>query len=177
LSKYTDDRCDTSAQQISDDKQLSANQSGNENFLDSISSNSSSAHISTSNSKITTPSKKHNENENPFGGAQMSTELREWSKIQLNELTGSSELTLAHYLMTLKSPLQIEEHAHSVLGNSPRVNEFIAEFIRHKEFDLSSHGKVVVRRPSSHVDKKDALALGQNDKKKSRRKKVKQNLI
>jgi len=59
-------------------------------------------------------------------------------KTELKKLTGTDDLTLAHYLITLDSPEQISEYIHEYLGSSSAVDDFASAFIKLKEFDQDS---------------------------------------
>jgi len=75
--------------------------------------------------------------ENSFGGPSMSVEFESFCRSSLEQLTGSSDLTLAHFLLTLDSRSQIEEYIAEYLGRSPESAKFTAGFIRHRDQALA----------------------------------------
>lgn len=56
-----------------------------------------------------------------FGGRQMSKEMADWCGAQLKRITGSDDLTLMHFCMSLSSATEIRETLASYLGSSPQV--------------------------------------------------------
>ena len=65
----------------------------------------------------------------------MSADFSAWCRTQLNQLTGSSDLTLAHYLLSLDSAQQVEETCITYLGATEPVRRFAHEFIANAQFD------------------------------------------
>jgi hypothetical protein len=55
----------------------------------------------------------------PFGGPSMSNEFKMWCSAQMQSLTGSEDLTLIEFLMSLSSPADIKEYVAQYLG--PKV--------------------------------------------------------
>ena len=60
----------------------------------------------------------------PFGGPSMSNEFKMWCSAQMQSLTGSEDLTLIEFLMSLSSAADIKEYVAQYLG--PKVPPFRA---------------------------------------------------
>eukprot|EP00591_Stephanopyxis_turris_P011015 CAMPEP_0195515358 /NCGR_PEP_ID=MMETSP0794_2-20130614/6448_1 /TAXON_ID=515487 /ORGANISM="Stephanopyxis turris, Strain CCMP 815" /LENGTH=1362 /DNA_ID=CAMNT_0040643761 /DNA_START=213 /DNA_END=4301 /DNA_ORIENTATION=- len=65
-------------------------------------------------------------------GARMAPALESWCKEQLRKLTGSDDLTLVSFCMTLQDPDEIKQYLTAYLGSTPQVNTFAAEFVNRK---------------------------------------------
>jgi len=65
-------------------------------------------------------------------GATMSPAMESWCKDQLRQITGSDDLTLAHFCMTLNDEAEIKQYLTAYLGTSNQVNSFAGEFISRK---------------------------------------------
>ena len=69
----------------------------------------------------------------------MSADFSSWCRTQLNQITGSSDLTLAYYLLSLDSPQQVEETCITYLGAAEQVKRFAHHFIANAQFDRQGH--------------------------------------
>ena len=58
--------------------------------------------------------------------------LETWSKTQLKKITGSDDLTLVHFCMTLADSSEIRQYLSLYLGSTPQVAAFANEFIQRK---------------------------------------------
>mmetsp|Transcript_20038 Transcript_20038/g.41899 ORF Transcript_20038/g.41899 Transcript_20038/m.41899 type:complete len:1092 (-) Transcript_20038:300-3575(-) len=65
-------------------------------------------------------------------GAKMSPALEKWCKEQMTKLTGTDDLTLMQFCMTLTDSNEIRQYLVTYLGSSPQVNNFANEFIQRK---------------------------------------------
>ena len=65
----------------------------------------------------------------------MSADFSAWCRTQLNQITGSSDLTLAHYLLSLDSPQLVEETCVTYLGAGEQVRRFAHDFLANAQFD------------------------------------------
>ena len=52
----------------------------------------------------------------PFGGPSMSNEFKMWCSAQMQALTGSEDLTLIEFLMSLSSAADVKEYVSQYLG-------------------------------------------------------------
>jgi len=62
-------------------------------------------------------------------GATLSPTLEKWCKEQMEKLTGSDDLTLIGFCMTLNDANEIRQYLQAYLGNGPKVNAFATDFI------------------------------------------------
>eukprot|EP00750_Incisomonas_marina_P014291 INCI17633.1.p1 GENE.INCI17633.1~~INCI17633.1.p1 ORF type:complete len:602 (-),score=110.73 INCI17633.1:1419-3098(-) len=67
-----------------------------------------------------------------FGGKEMPASMLAWCKQQLIALTGKDDVTLVHYVYSLKDPADIREYIRSFLGSTPKISAFATEFINRK---------------------------------------------
>lgn len=68
-----------------------------------------------------------------FGANEkMSPALETWCKEQMRKLSGSEDLTLVAFCMTLSDPVEIKQYLTAYLGSTPQVNNFASEFINRK---------------------------------------------
>ena len=68
-----------------------------------------------------------------FGAnGKMSPALETWCKDQMRKLSGSDDLTLVAFCMTLSDPIEIRQYLTAYLGSSPQVNNFATDFINKK---------------------------------------------
>ena len=67
-----------------------------------------------------------------FGGPDLNSSLSSWCEEQLKRLSGSGDLTLMHFCMTLDDPAEIRETLSAYLGEKPEVSQFASEFIKRK---------------------------------------------
>ena len=73
--------------------------------------------------------------QNAFGGPVATSDpkaLETWSKTQLKKITGSDDLTLVHFCMTLADSSEIRQYLSLYLGSTPQVAAFANEFIQRK---------------------------------------------
>ncbi len=62
-------------------------------------------------------------------GATLSPTLEKWCKEQMEKLTGSDDLTLIGFCMTLTDANEIRQYLQAYLGNGPKINAFATDFI------------------------------------------------
>lgn len=68
-----------------------------------------------------------------FGAnGKMTPALESWCKDQMRKLSGSDDLTLIAFCMTLSDPVEIKGYLTAYLGSTPQVNNFATEFINRK---------------------------------------------
>ena len=65
-------------------------------------------------------------------GAKMSPSLEKWCKEQMQRLTGTDDLTLVSFCMSLNDPIEIRQYLTTYLGSTSQVNNFATEFINRK---------------------------------------------
>jgi len=69
-----------------------------------------------------------------FGeSGKMSPELERWSREQMKKISGSDDLTLVSFCMTLNDSSEIKQYLTAYLGSTPQVNNFASEFINRKD--------------------------------------------
>ena len=51
----------------------------------------------------------------------------------MKKISGSEDLTLVSFCMTLNDPSEIKQYLTAYLGSTPQVNNFASEFILHKD--------------------------------------------
>lgn len=83
----------------------------------------------------------------------MSQEMEEWCKTQLGRI--GADITLAHYLMTIESPAQIEEYIRQYIGNAESAKEFTTGFLQHKQFDAAEKSQVAAEVAEDDSKKKN----------------------
>ena len=65
--------------------------------------------------------------------------MEAWCGEQLQKLTGSSDMTLIHFCLSLSDPSEIRSYFSAYLGAKPEVSHFATEFIKRKH-DLRHGG-------------------------------------
>merc|ERR1711862_1035588 len=65
-------------------------------------------------------------------GASMTPALESWCKDKMQKLTGSDDLTLISFCMTLNDLVEIRQYLAAYLGSTPEVSNFANEFIHRK---------------------------------------------
>ena len=95
----------------------------------------------------------------------MSADFSSWCRSQLNQITGSSDLTLAHYLLSLDSPQQVEETCITYLGATEPVKRFAQLFIANADFDRHGQPHRIQHSNSSNaaLDKDSSTARREAD--------------
>ena len=90
---------------------------------------------------------------NSFGGPPMSPALMEWCASTLEQLTGSTDITLAQYLMTVESPAAVEEYVTIYLGGGEEVKSFATEFVkrRNQQNELNENQKRAKKKKSKKL--------------------------
>lgn len=75
------------------------------------------------------------ENEADFdiGGDNMPTSMSKWCVEQMRTLTGSDDVTLAHFLFSLQDDNEVESYLSMYLGKSDAVSSFAKEFTLRKK--------------------------------------------
>jgi len=59
-------------------------------------------------------------------------EFRQWCGDQMRTLTGSNDMTLVDFLVSLPSPSEIQEYVNVYLGKTPQTSKFATELIKRK---------------------------------------------
>lgn len=62
-------------------------------------------------------------------GTTMSPVMEKWCKEKMQQITGSDDLTLVAFCMTLNDASEIRQYLTTYLGSTPQVNGFATEFI------------------------------------------------
>ena len=76
----------------------------------------------------------NNPSADAFGeNGKMSPQLEAWCREQMKKISGSEDLTLVSFCMTLNDPSEIKQYLTAYLGSTPQVNNFASEFILHKD--------------------------------------------
>lgn len=87
---------------------------------------------STQNSK-SQPTNSTQKTMEEFGAdGKMTPALESWCKEQMRKLTGSDDLTLIIFCMTLSDPVEIKAYLTAYLGSTAQVTSFASEFINRK---------------------------------------------
>lgn len=74
-------------------------------------------------------------------GHTLTGEFRAWCAEQMNVLTGSTDVTLCEFLMSVESNSEIADYIATYLGTTPAVATFSAEFIKRKLVELATGKK------------------------------------
>lgn len=117
---------------------------------------------STPNKQATATASESNVVSDAFGGGdrEMSGEMKQWCAEKLEQITGSSDITLATFLMTVDTDTEIYEYVHSYLGINNAADEFASGFIQQKSFDLSNQTVKKDHTAPSKVNKVDKKKRG-----------------
>jgi len=105
----------------------------------------------------------------------MSLEFEQWCKKQLARIQKSNtDISLAHYLMTLDNPTAIRETITQYLGDSDIAKEFADGFLQNKGFELAKDvskvkTKFSVPKPEQTKNETNKSGGGWEEQKKSRR--------
>ncbi len=75
------------------------------------------------------------------GSSALSGPFRSWCVEQMQELTGSTDVTLCEFLMTVESNSEVAEYVSTYLGATPTAAKFTAEFLKLKLAEQASSGK------------------------------------
>ncbi|KAL3762335.1 hypothetical protein ACHAWU_003840 [Discostella pseudostelligera] len=92
----------------------------------------STAKKSSTANASTTSSKKAPDNDNFGTNGRMTPSLESWCKDQMEKLSGSNDLTLIQFCMTLTDAEEIRQYLTAYLGSTGQVNNFATEFIKRK---------------------------------------------
>jgi len=65
-------------------------------------------------------------------------EFREWCMEQMQALTGSSDVTLCEFLMTVESNSEVADYVAAYLGATPAVATFSSEFLKRKLAEMAA---------------------------------------
>ena len=71
----------------------------------------------------------------------MTVELEEWCKLQMQKLGKPLELTLMSFCMEVESASEIREYFSDYFGSTPQVSLFASEFIKRKDAMLKNRNK------------------------------------
>jgi hypothetical protein len=71
----------------------------------------------------------------------LSVPFRSWCVEQMQDLTGSTDVTLCEFLMTVESNSEVAEYVSTYLGATPTAAKFTAEFLKLKLAEQASTGK------------------------------------
>lgn len=91
-------------------------------------------------------------------GASMTPALESWCKDKMQKLTGSDDLTLISFCMTLNDPVEIRQYLAAYLGSTPEVSNFANEFIHRKGGNKSSQEEWESADKAKKSRKKKSLA-------------------
>ena len=92
-------------------------------------------------------------------------EFRTWCAEQMNVFTGSTDVTLCEFLMTVESNSEIADYIATYLGTTPAVATFSAEFIKRKLVELATGKKS--RKARAKARAKAAAAAAADSSKSS----------
>ncbi|CAM9454006.1 unnamed protein product [Heterosigma akashiwo] len=59
--------------------------------------------------------------------------MEPWCRQRLKALSGSDDLTLAHFCASLRDPAEVRQYFSAYLGSTPQVSAFATEFIERKK--------------------------------------------
>ena len=65
-------------------------------------------------------------------------EFREWCIEQMKTLTGSSDVTLCEFLMTVESNSEVADYVAAYLGTTPAVATFSSDFLKRKLAEMAA---------------------------------------
>jgi len=68
----------------------------------------------------------------PFGEVFLSEPFQKWCTQELQRITGSDDMTLVYFLMSLQSEAEIREYAQNYLGTTKQAKSFVNDFVRRK---------------------------------------------
>ena len=74
-------------------------------------------------------------------GRPLAGEFRTWCAGQMKALTGSDDVTLCEFLMTVESNSEVADYIGAYLGTTPAVATFSAEYIKRKLVELATGKK------------------------------------
>lgn len=72
----------------------------------------------------------------------------------MQEIAGSNDTTVIHYLVTLKSDEEIKMYISHVLGSGPAVQQFAHEFVEYRHFAFDHNnpsGKGIANRKNKQA--------------------------
>ncbi|KAL4426106.1 hypothetical protein ABPG77_002692 [Micractinium sp. CCAP 211/92] len=75
------------------------------------------------------------------GSSALAGAFRVWCQEQMRELTGSADVTLCEFLLTVESNSELAEYCTLYLGSSPAVARFAAEFMKRKLAEAAAASK------------------------------------
>lgn len=87
-------------------------------------------------------------------------EFRTWCTEQMKALTGSADVTLCEFLMTVESNSEIADYIAAYLGSAPAVATFSSEFIKRKLVELANGKKSRKARAKARAKAAAAAATG-----------------
>lgn len=97
-----------------------------------VTSRSKQSVSGTSTQKATNQTSTQKTMEEFGANGKMTPVLESWCKDQMRKLSGSDDLTLIAFCMTLSDPVEIKGYLTAYLGSSSQVNNFATEFINRK---------------------------------------------
>jgi flagellar biosynthesis component FlhA len=68
----------------------------------------------------------------------LSPEFTAWCQDQMKNLTGSDDITLCEFLMTVDSNSEVADYVAAYLGTAPGAATFSAEFLKRKLAELAA---------------------------------------
>ena len=114
--------------------------------------------------------------DSPFGGeVAMSESFDKFCKKKIMDLTGSDDLTLVHFLMSLSDASEVRQYCVMTLGDKEGVKEFADEFIVRKEKEASFLGGGITGGESGGGGGGGFEKVGPGGRKKSKGKKQNAN--
>lgn len=93
----------------------------------------------SANTTATSNSKSAPDNNNFGMNGRMTPSFESWCKEQMEKLSGSNDLTLIQFCMTLTDAEEIRQYLTAYLGSTGQVNNFATEFIKRKGGDGGRH--------------------------------------
>jgi len=80
-----------------------------------------------------------------LGGENMPSAMAKWCVEQMRGLTGSDDVTLAHFLFSLQDDTEVESYLSMYLGKSDAVSAFAKEFTLRKKAARGLGGDLLAR--------------------------------
>ncbi|GAB4819102.1 hypothetical protein N2152v2_006148 [Parachlorella kessleri] len=77
----------------------------------------------------------------PAGSVALTGPFREWCTQQMRTLSGSDDVTLCEFLLTVEANSEVAEYITMYLGASPAASRFSAEFMKRKLAEAAGAGK------------------------------------
>lgn len=95
-------------------------------------------------------------------GPALAGEFREWCEQQMKSLTGSEEVTLCEFLMSVESNSEVADYIAAYLGATPAAASFSAEFLRRKLAALAAGSGKKSRKARAKARARAAAAANES---------------